>query len=62
MTRVTNFVDLDSTLVTLRTKVTRLEWRFSQVDSTRVTVNDLRTARNQRWVRHRCGLRPEFAF
>ena len=42
MTRVTIFGDLDSTPVTLRTMVTRLQSHFSQNDSTRVTINDAR--------------------
>jgi len=42
MTRVTIFGDSDSTRVTLRKMVTRLESRFLQNDSTRVTVNDSR--------------------
>jgi len=39
LTRVTIFGDSDSTRVTLRKMVTRLESRFSQNDSTQVTVN-----------------------
>jgi len=38
-TRVTIFGDSDSTRVTLKKMVTRLESHFSQNDSTRVTVN-----------------------
>jgi len=41
-TRVTIFGDPDSTRVTLRKMVTRLESRFSQNDSTRVAINDSR--------------------
>ena len=41
-TQVTIFGDSDSTRVTLRKIVTRLESRFSQNDSTTVTVNDSR--------------------
>jgi len=40
VTRVTIFGDSDSTRVTLRKMVTRLESRFSQNDSTRDTDND----------------------
>jgi len=39
-TRVTIFGDSDSTRVMWRTIVTRLESRFSQNDSNRVTIND----------------------
>jgi len=42
MTRVTIFGESDSTRVTLRNMVTRLESRFSQNDSARVTINDSR--------------------
>jgi len=41
-TRVKIFGDSDLTRVTLRKMVTRLESRFSQNDSTRVTTNDSR--------------------
>ena len=41
VTQVTIFGDLDSSRVTLRKVVTRLEARFSQNDSTRVTINNL---------------------
>jgi len=41
-TRVTIIGDSDSTRVTLRKMMTRLESRFSQNDSTRVTINDSR--------------------
>jgi len=41
-TRVTTFGDSHSTRVMLRKMVTRLESRFSQNDSTRVTVSDSR--------------------
>jgi len=41
-TRVTIFGYSDSTRVTLRKMVIRLESRFSQNDSTRITVHDSR--------------------
>jgi len=40
VTRVTIFVESDSTQVTLGTMATGLESRFSQKDSTRVNIND----------------------